>query len=197
MTVKTIFDHPDTKIFAVTNSSSDNELEWTIEPTQLLLIPDHEGEYIVKAKKVCSNRIEECYLLIITPERIAETVIKKGLTDAACTGSIYDENCSVIPVVGARCFGDYNLYYAQEDPQIGIGILKESLAVSENVEIVAEDLGYILRDEGQIQEAITAFEISAKRSPTSEFIYLELAQLYEKLGNNDKADEYQKKYEAC
>lgn len=52
---------------------------------------------------------------------------------------------------------------------------------------IAQDLGYICRDEGRVREAIEAFSIAIKTGPSSEFIFLERADLLEKAGDLEGA----------
>ena len=63
-----------------------------------------------------------------------------------------------------------------------------------NKNVIAEDLGYILRDEGQIEEAIENFKKSEEFGPSSEYIFLELSKLYEELGQSEKKIEYLQKF---
>lgn len=66
--------------------------------------------------------------------------------------------------------------------------------MSTNKNVVAEDLGYILRDEGRVEEAIEAFKISEENGPSSEYSYWELAGLYDQLGEEEKQMEYKQKF---
>jgi tetratricopeptide (TPR) repeat protein len=184
-----------TKIFTVTDSENENPLKWTIEPTKLEIIPEEEGHYIVIAKQVYADKTVDCFLNIMTPERISEMVlkIKNGMVSAE---SKYDQESSVIPAIASDCFGVYELYYATENPQIGIDILNNGLQKSIKKTVIAEDLGYILRDENRPEEAIEAFLISEQLTPSSEYIYAELAQLYEKIGQKEKQAEYEEKFKA-
>ena len=125
---------------------------------------------------------------------IAEVVIKQGSNGQTKVESIYEQVKSIIPSIASECFGDYELYYSKENSQIGIDILKSGLTIATNKNVVAEDLGYILRDEGRIEEAIEAFKISEENGPSSEYTFWELAGLYEELGQTDKQTEYRQKY---
>ncbi|MBC3539245.1 hypothetical protein ACFSC6_07800 [Rufibacter sediminis] len=184
-----------TSVFAVTNADNDDELEWIIEPTDFMLLPEEENTYFVKAKQVYTDRTIDCFIGIMTPERIAETVIKKNKDGhAAVAESIYEQENSVIPAVASNCFGDYTLYYSKENPQIGIDILIGGLYNATNKNTVAEDLGYILRDENRVEEAIEAFKISEEVGPSSEYVYLELSRLYKRLGMTKKQSEYERKF---
>jgi tetratricopeptide (TPR) repeat protein len=194
MKVKDIFSDTNTKIFKVTNNEDDNELLWTIEPTNLQLIPNDSEFYFVKAIQTLPNSTIDCFINITTPERIADFVVKLDSNGQTVIENFYEQVNSVIPTIASDCFGDYELYYSKENPQIGIDILKCGLTKATNKNIVAEDLGYILSDEGRIEEAIEAFKISEENEPSSEYTYWELAGLYEQLGQIDKQLEYIKKY---
>jgi tetratricopeptide (TPR) repeat protein len=194
MKLKDIFNDINTKVFVVTDQDDDNELNWIIEPTDFELLPEEENLYFTKAKQVFSDKTTDCYIGIMTPERIAETVIKRNANGQTNAESIYDQEQTIIPAVASDCFGVYELYYAKENPQIGIDILKDGLTKSTNKNVVAEDLGYILRDEGRVEEAIEAFKISEKYEPSSEYIYLELSNLYKELGQADEEQKYKQKF---
>ena len=194
MKLKDIYKEINTNVFIVTEQDDDNELNWTIESTDFELIPEEENYYFVKAFEISENEKTDCYIGIMTPERIAEIVIKQGSNGQTKVESIYDQVKSIIPSIASECFGDYELYYSKENSQIGIDILKSGLTIATNKNVVAEDLGYILRDEGRIEEAIEAFKISEENGPSSEYTFWELAGLYEQLGQTDKQKEYKQKY---
>lgn len=190
MKLKDIFLDNKTRVFVVINQDDEDELNWTIEPTGFDLIPEEENFYYVKAYQVSPDNTSDCYIGILTPERIAETVVKRGTSGQIVTESIYDQEQTVIPAVASDCFGDYELFYAKENPQIGIGVLKDGLEKAINKNIVAEDLGYILRDEERIEEAIEAFKTSEQEGPSSDYIYLELSRLYRDIGQTDNELKY-------
>ena len=148
-----------TKIFIVTEQDDDNELNWTIGETDFELIPEEENYYFVKGFEVSEKGKTDCYIGIMTPERIAEIVIKQDPNGQTKVESIYNQKKTIIPSIASECFGDYELFYSKENPQIGIDILKSGLTIAINKNVVAEDLGYILRDEGRIEEAVEAFKI--------------------------------------
>jgi tetratricopeptide (TPR) repeat protein len=198
MQIKDIFsDKNSTKIFYITNSNSDNIIDWTIEPTDLELIPNEEGYFIVAAKQVYADKTIDCFIDMTTIERITDHVFR--LVDGKIIGELFYEYSrkhqnSIIPAIASDCFGIYELYYAKENPQVGIDILRNGLTKSLTKNVIAEDLGYILRDENRINEAIEAFLISEQNVPSSEYIYLELSQLYGQIGYVDKQLEYEKNY---
>ena len=194
MKLRDIYKDGLTKVFIVTEQDDDNELNWTVEPTDYELIPEEENYYFVKAYEVSQNGKTDCYIGVMTPERIAEVVIKQNSNGQTEIESIYDQEKSIIPAIASDCFGDYELFYSKENPQLGIDILKSAITKATNKNVVAEDLGYILRDEGRVKEAIEAFIISEENGPSSEYTFLELAGLYEQLGQLDKQTEYRQKY---
>ena len=194
MKLRDIYKDGLTKVFIVIEQDDDNELNWTVEPTDYELIPEEENYYFVKAYEVSQNGKTDCYLGVMTPERIAEVVIKQNSNGQTEIESIYDQEKSIIPAIASDCFGDYELFYSKENPQLGIDILKSAITKATNKNVVAEDLGYILRDEGRVKEAIEAFKISEENGPSSEYTFLELAGLYEQLGQLDKQTEYRQKY---
>jgi len=194
MKLNDIFSDTKTKVFVVTNQDDENELNWIIETSDFELLPEEGNYYFVKALQVSENNTTDCYIGIMTPERIAEVVVKRNAKGQTVTESIYDQQQTVIPAIASDCFSDRELFYAKENPQIGIDILKNGLNKATNKNVAAEDLGYILRDEGRIEEAIEAFKISEEYGPSSEYTYLELAGLYEEIGQTEKQIEYIQKY---
>lgn len=194
MKLKDIFTDNKTNVFVVTDQDDENEHNWTIEPTDFELIPEEGNIYYVKALKVSAINTTDCYIEIITPERIAEAVIIKSNDGQGIFESIYDQEESIIPAIASDCYGVYELFYAKENPQVGIDILRHGLAKATNKNVVADDLGYILRDEGRIEEAIEAFKISEEFEPSSAYTYWELSYLYGELGQKDKQTEYKQKY---
>ena len=194
MKLKDIFTESRVKIFVVSNQDDENELNWDIEPTDFELLPEEENVYIVKAVQVFPDSIIDCFLEIVTPERIAETVINRTANGKVIAKSIYDVESTVIPVIASECFGSYELYYAKENPQIGISVLENGLDKAKNKSVVAEDIGYILRDECRIEEAIKAFKMSEENEPSSEYIYLELSRLYQEVGQSSEQLKYEQKY---
>ena len=194
MQIKNIFQEPDTKIFLVINQDDENELNWIIEPTQYEIIPDDDNTFIVKAFLIENNNVTDCFICITLPERIAEIVILKDSENNTKIEYLYKLESSVIPQVAAECYGNYELYYAKENEEIGINVLKNGLKIAKNISTVAEDLGYILRDENRIHEAIEAFKISEVNINSSPSTYYELSELYRELGMVHEQLYYLQKY---
>ncbi|MFN9246388.1 MAG: tetratricopeptide repeat protein, partial [Planctomycetota bacterium] len=88
------------------------------------------------------------------------------------------------------CFGVYELFYSRIAPDLGIDILRKGLALSQNKLHIAQDLGYILRDERRFAEAAIAFQLAVDVGPSSYFIYGELAGCYDEIGDAANAKKY-------
>jgi tetratricopeptide (TPR) repeat protein len=194
MKIKDIFTDDKTLIYKITDNESENELEWKIKPTKLKLIPNEEDFFIVKALLVYGDKTIDCFINLTTCERISDFVFRQDENGQTVVESYNDYENIAIPCVASECFGVYDLYYSKENPEVGIDILKRGLEIAQNKEIIAEDLGYIYRDERRLEEAIEAFLISEQNQPSSEYTFSELAQLYGQLGQAEKQKEYEKKY---
>lgn len=194
MKLNDIFTDKKTLVFTLFGETDDNELNCIIKPTRFELIPEEEGYFFVKAYEVTPSGLKDCYLEVITPERIAENVIKKDKKGQTVVESVYDQEFSIIPAIASEVSGDYELYYAEEDPEAGLEILRKGLEKATNKNVVAEDLGYLLRDEERFEEAIEAFKISENHGPSSEYTYLELSDLYAELEDDENSQLYLQKF---
>ena len=192
MKIKELNIDNDTRIYEIINTEDANELFWEVEATIFQLIPDVEGDFFIPGKFISNNKVQNCYIQISTPERIVENLIVKNGENFMYT-SIYDINGEIVPSIGAECFGNYELYYSKSNPKIGIEILKNSLKKFPT-SASAEDLGYIYRDENIFQEAINSFLLSEELGESSEFIFLELSNLYGEIGEIEKSKLYKKKF---
>lgn len=193
--IETIKKNPQSLIYEITNSDSDNPLNWEIRPTELKLIPNNENHYLVKARIIDSDKnIEVGYINLSTPERISDYVIH-NMEDPKFNGFHELKNNDIIPAVASDCFGLYELYYSKTSPNSGLEILKDGLTLSEQKSVIAEDIGYILRDEGRLDEALEYFIISTNHEPSSEYIYGEIEDIYRAQGNEEKANEYKSEFE--
>ena len=190
MNLKDIFKDKKTLIFKVVNDDFDVVLD--VEPTDLQIIPDENGYFIVRAVEVDGSKTTDCFMDMHTPERISEMIIKKDFLGNVKITDYYESE--VVPAMASDCFGIYEMYYSTSNPDIGIQILRNGLTCAKNKQIVAEDLGYILRDEMRLEEAIEAFKKSVEFGPTTPYSYLELSDLYEKLGDLNLKEEYYNKF---
>ncbi|MCG6146561.1 MULTISPECIES: tetratricopeptide repeat protein [Leptospira] len=192
MNIKEIFKEINHSVIYEIESSDGNLQSWTFNKTSLKYIPNKEGLYLVPGYKIDKNKnIEYVYLSISTPERIIDDVFYKSLLSIKKKYISNFKKVDIIPRLASLCFGSYELYYSKNDPQVGINILTEAMHYS-NSPIIAEDLGYILRDEKRFIEAISAFEKSIINTPSSEFIYYELSELYKENGDLKNFEKFKK-----
>jgi hypothetical protein len=186
--------HPGTRFFRVVDSSAEHPAEWELEPleTELLSDAESDGLHVMKALNLLPDEsIRECYMDMNLPERISDYAffVENGTLRF---GYLHEFPGEILPAVALDCFGLYELFYSKKRPQLGIDILKRGLAIAKRKHYIAEDLGYIFRDERRFPEAAEMFKIAVDEGPSSYFIYGELAGAYAELG--DSANE--KKYDA-
>lgn len=187
-------DKNDVFLYEVVKEDSNNPLDWRIEPRKEKLIPNTNAHFIVRAKMIHSNKtLSDCFASILLPERIVDFVIykKENELEFKAIYELYD--IDVIPSIASETFGDYELYYSKKYPEIGIEILKFGLNLANDPSVIAEDLGYILRDENRYEEALEAFLISEQHGVSSEYIFKEIHDLHLTLGDEVKAKEYEDK----
>lgn len=183
---------PETRIFHVKDSDSKDPANWDVEPVFSLILLESDGFFIVMAKNsLPDGTIRDCYMDISLPERINEYAYFYDGKSLKVDYS-YQFEGDIICAVPIDCFGVYELFYSKINPGIGIDILKEGLALSQQKHNIAENLGYILRDECRYQEAAKMFQISVDAAPSSYYIYGELAACYQQIGETEKAEKYQK-----
>lgn len=190
--------NPNCKIFPVLDAGEDGFVNCDIEISNDEIVDFKEDiEYfIIKAFYIkADGTIQECYMDLDLPERIGEQIIFLNNNEIEIKYS-YELDGEIISAVPINYFGNYELFYSKTKPEIGINILKDGLKTHPNNNYIAEDLGYILRDEERLEEAAKAFQISADNEPTSHFIYSELADCYKNIGQSDLGDKYQKMFEA-
>ncbi len=195
--VEAIARHPDVRIFAVLDSDSDDKSDWDVEPIEGLILSESESAdfFIVKAKNVIAHgAVVDCYIDMCLPERISDYAYFFHGNEVDVR---YHHECDgeIICAVPIDCFGIYDLYYSRTAPHIGIEILKEGLDVAPHKTYIAEDLGYIFRDEKRFAEAAEVFQIAVDWEPSSHFIYDELATCYDEVGQADKARKYREMFE--
>jgi tetratricopeptide (TPR) repeat protein len=192
--IKALEKYPEIRIFRVKDSDNANQAKWDVEPINALVLSKSNDFYIVKAKNILPDgTIRDCYIDVSLPERINDYVY---FFDGKSVKADYPYKFEgdIICAVPIDCFGVYELFYSKINPGVGIDILKEGLAVSQRKHFIAEDLGYILRDEGRFQEAAEMFQISADEEPSSYFIYGELAACYQQIGETEKVEKYQEMF---
>jgi len=197
--VDALTQHPDVPIFTVLDSDADDKSEWDVTPidASVLAESEHHDFFIVKAKNILPDGTDtDCYIDICLPERISDyAYFLRG--DHLDVRYHHEFDGEIICAVPIDCFGVYDLFYSRTVPDIGIDILKQGLVASPHKTYIAEDLGYILRDENRFAEAADMFQIAVDAEPSSYFIYGELAGCYDEIGQTDKANKYRAMFESA
>ncbi len=176
----------------------DNFSDWDLEPLSgpTLAAEDvddvFEGLFIIAAQIVSNHATTEpCYMDVVLPERIAEyhflredgrVVRKEGLSGS---------NWTVIPAIGIEALGVYTLYYAKQNPSLGINVLRRGMEDARERAYLAYDLAFLLRDEKRYPEAIealTVFLTEYSAPYLAPMLYQERAQMYAAIGQLDKAE---------
>jgi len=184
--------NPNVKFFRGLDSGAEHPRDWQLKPLQTELLSDTEadGYHVMKALNVLPDAtIRECYLDMNLPEWISDYAFFLE-TGSLRYGYHHEFPGEIIPAVALDCFGVYELFYSKNRPQIGIDILKRGLAIAKRKGYIAEDLGYIFRDERRFREAAEMFKISVDEGPSSYFIYGELAGAYAELGDSTNERKY-------
>ena len=183
--IDAIADNPDVMFFRVIESSAELPRDWKLEPlpTDLLSDTGADGLHVMKALNVLPDGTTcDCYMDINLPERISDYAYfhKNG---SLRFGYHHEFPGEIIPAAAVDCFGVYELFYSRRRPELGIDVLRRGLAAAKRKQCIAQDLGYILRDERRFQEAAEMFKIAVEEGPSSYFIYGELAGAYAELGD--------------
>jgi len=176
---------------------SDDIHDREFEPIDAAVLLESEISefFVVKAKHVLPDgTVRDCYMDVCLPERVNDYTYFLGETGI---DRRYTHECDgeVICAVPIACIGVYELFYSRISPDIGIDILRKGLAVTEHQQYIAEDLGYILRDERRFKEAVAVFQLASEGTPSSYFIYGELAGCYDQIGDSENAKRYMALFE--
>jgi hypothetical protein len=187
--------HPKVRILRVIDSDADQKSEWDVEIADAPVLSQEEGFFILKAKNILPDgTIRDCYIDVSMPERISDYVYQ--LQGASLDVRYHHEfEGEVVCAVPISSFGVYELFYSKTKPEVGIEVLQDGLRSSAEKAAIAEDLGYIFRDERRFREAAEAFELAVQQGASSYFIYGELAGCYDETGNKELADKYRKLFE--
>ena len=177
--VEAIGANPLSKAFRVSRHRSDDPRKWTLEPMDVPVLSDDGsggGFFIVAALHVLpSGQIDPCFLDVSFPERINDyAYFVEG--PRLVYGRTREYPGKIIPAIAFDCRGQYDTFYVETAPQIGIDILKNGLALAARKRYIARDLAYILRDEKHYQEAAEMFELVVIEEPgeASSFTFDEL-----------------------
>lgn len=188
---------PETRIFEVSDDS-DDPLEWQLDPVPGDYLPEiEEGFFLLRALHVRPDGTSApCWIDLSMPERVADyAYFLQG--DELQQLYLHEVEGEVISAVPIDAFGDYELFYSRIAPDLGLEVLRAGLEAAPHKAFMAEDLGYILRDEERDAEAAEAFRLSAEEGPSSEYIFAELADCYRRIGETEKAETYQERAAAA
>lgn len=172
------------------NNDEDDPATWEVDPIDAPVLLESEVSvfFILKAIQVLPDgKTNDCYIDLTLPERVTDRVY-----------FLHNRSLEVVPLyelefvcaVPIDCPGDYELFYSRTAPEIGIEVLRQGLQQARNKSFIAQDLGYILRDEGRLQEAAEAFQTSADQGEPNTLIYGELSACYKAIGNEELARKY-------
>lgn len=190
--IQAIAKNPTVNAFRRVRRGSDNVRDWQFEPSpgDVVANADRDGFYVIAAMNIISERdVCRCYMDVSLPERINDYAYLIAGDELRYDQARKFEG-EIIPAIAIDGFGVYDLFYSRIAPELGIGVLKRGLAASKRKHFIAEDLGYIFRDEGRYREAAEMFQLAADEEVSSYFIYGELAQMYGKIGEAEKQKKY-------
>jgi hypothetical protein len=188
-------DLPGIAIFRIDVTNVDDPADWNADAVDSPVLHKQEGFFLVRAKIVRPDAsVQDCYMDISLPERINDSTYFFDGKSLAVKNTHKCEG-DVICAVPIDCFGNYELFYSKINPEVGLQILRSGLSMSQSKHYIAEDSGYILRDEGRFIEAAAMFQIAANEGPSSYFLYGELASCYSAIGDSGKAKIYQELFD--
>ncbi len=107
---------------------------------------------------------------------------------------------TAIPVIAIEKFGVPQLFYARENPSVGIAVLQRGLQQAKEKKDIAFDLAVLLRQEKRKEEAIEVFSICLKEAPESAVacsLYQQRWQLYSAIGELERAAEDKRLWEVA
>ncbi len=164
------------KVFEVT-ADSDDINDWILKPLSYeKSVPELDDTFlIVQAINPQDKTSNKYFLDFSLPEIINDHVYI--VKDNRLVQKDSYEIEGVIPNVAFEGFGNYELYYSKDNPQVGIDILKEGLKTAKNKTFIYATLGYIYRDEDKKDKAIDAFTQALNLDSSLDFIKEELEQL--------------------
>lgn len=192
--VEALSSAPDIRFFRVLDSTGDSGT-WQLvaEPGDVVL--GIEGLYLIRAHQVRPDgSVRDIWMDLSLPERVSDSghALEDGVLRSVALSSPEGE---VISAVAVNAFGNYEMFYSRVRPDLGVATLRAALEGAPSKAAIAEDLGYILRDQGRHAEAAAAFRISVSEGPSSEFIHSELADCLRAIGDDAGAAEVQARFE--
>ena len=177
---------------------SDNFNEWDMQPLSGLTLAAEDvddvfqGLFIIEAHIVTNDAVQQsCYLDLTLPERIAEHHFVQVNGNIERRRGRRVPNGTVIPAIGIESFGNYKLFYAKENPSVGIDVLKSGMEEAHDRGYLAYDLAFLLSDEKRYPEAIEALTVFLTEHPAPHLaptLYQERSRMYAAIGQAEKAD---------
>lgn len=157
-------------------------------------LPDHKTiprlqyEYVmVAALPAREDGMSRYYMDLWIPERVNDYTLVLRPSGIAVVPT-HEVDTELVPALASEDFGVYELYYSRERPELGVAVLEGGLVHASRKAAVAEDLGYIYRDEGRELDAIRAFSISLDEGPSDRLsILLERSDLWRRVGDEGRA----------
>lgn len=182
------------EVFHVIDDTFPNPLEYQVDPLNFDYIPKWNSKFIVKAHYIISEKsIKPCYLVIVMPERVVENVILENEGKFSLVDVPYDYEELIIPSVPSEVAGNHELYYAEENPKVGLEILEKAYQKYPDFKGVLDDLAYIYRDEEDFDKSLKYFLALNETTPNQNHILIEIAELYENLKQKEEAKSYWRK----
>ena len=158
-----------------------------------------EGSFLVAGKVVTKEEAsQDCYLEVILPERICEFCFLLVDGEVVRKRGRHVGDGTAIPAIAIEKFGVPQLFYAKENPSVGIAVLERGLKQARAKKDIAYDLAVLLRQEKRNEEAIEAFSICLKEAPESVIacsLYQQRWQLYTAIGEVERAAEDKRLWE--
>lgn len=186
----------DFDIMEITNSEDENPLNWSLLALNEEVIPS-EGHYLVRSKEILKDEERTCWMNVSTPEMISDYVFTIDAKNSKLVLNNYHSlSDKVLTNKASNTFANYQFYYPKSKPIIGIEMLKKEIENVTEKGLICEYLGNIFRDEQEIDNAIKWLLKSLEYGePSSEYIYGEIANLYDEKGETELATKYRKKIE--
>ncbi|SRR6266851_896361 len=160
-----------------------------------------EGTFVVAGKVVTKDDAsQDCYLEVVLPERICEFcfLLVNGKIVRKRGRRVGDG--TAIPAIAIEKFGVPQLFYARENPSVGIAVLQRGLQQAKEKKDIAYDLAVLLRQEKRNKEAIEAFSICLREAPESAIacsLYQQRWLLYRTIGEVERAAEDKRFWEVA
>jgi hypothetical protein len=130
-------------------NNHDDFADWDLEPLMGPTLAKEyvqpwpfDGKFIIAGKIVSlDGPLLDCYLEIVLPERVCEHYFVRLNGEIVKRRGQRAKNGIAIPAIGIEQLGIYKLFYAKENPEIGIEILQTTLRSARSKTATAMILG--------------------------------------------------------